>query len=157
LEAPLAASLVRSALDTLRARFPQTPVKAFVVTHHHGDHVSGVSTAFEAGLAAIAPMEIADFIRGLGVSAKQSPPPRRLTPVRDSMAIGTGDSRFVLYHVPSSHTSALLMAYFPEPKLLFEIDLALGPPSDRQALFDFIRGRQLDVAKLSRFHGPVMA
>ena len=48
------------------------------------------------------------------------------------------------------------MAYFPEPKLLFDIDLAAGSPEERQALYNFLRAHHLEVANLSRIHGPVL-
>ncbi len=139
LEAPASPAFVRSMFDSLRMRFPQTPVKAFVVTHHHADHIAGVPAAFDAGLPAIAPAEIAEYVRGLGLSVNEKPArPRRITAIRDSLLVGTGPSRFVLYHVPSAHVSALLMAYFPEPKVLFDIDLAAGSPEDRQGAIRFL-------------------
>jgi hypothetical protein len=76
--------------------------------------------------------------------------------VEDTLAVGSGPSRFVLYHVPTGHARGLMMAYFPEAKLIAEVDLAAGPPSDQRDLYDFVAKRGIAVDKLARMHGDVM-
>jgi hypothetical protein len=156
LETPVSDVYTRAILDTLRTRFPKTPVKAFVVSHHHADHVSGVRTAFNAGLSGIAPVEIADYVRRLGIVAgKDVAATRHLTVVRDTLAVGTGPTRFILYHVPTNHARGLMMAYFPETRVLWEVDLAAGSRQDRRELYDFVQTRKLPIERLARIHGEV--
>lgn len=154
---PVSDSYATAVLDSVKARLPKARARMFVVSHHHSDHVSGARVAFAAGMTAIASEEIAEFVRGLGVTAgTKAPANRRVVAVRDTVAIGSGASRFVLYHVPTTHARGLVMAYFPEAKLLAEVDLAGGPLQDRRDLHDFVVRRGLVVEKLARMHGPVM-
>lgn len=74
----------------------------------------------------------------------------------DSLAVGTGAARFVLHRIPSAHARGLLVAWFPEPRLLLEIDLAVGLPSQQRELRDFVRSRSLAVDRLVRYHGQVV-
>ena len=156
LEAPIGDAFMRVVFDSLRSHFPDKRVKSFVVTHHHWDHTSGVRAAFAAGLTAIVQSENADFVRSIGGVSASVAKSRRVRTVDDSLTVGTGPTRFTLYHIPTSHARGLMMAYFPETKLMFEVDLAQGPPNDRQDLYDFITGRGLQVAKFARIHGQVM-
>jgi glyoxylase-like metal-dependent hydrolase (beta-lactamase superfamily II) len=154
---PLNDRYATAIIDSVKGRFHTARARVFVVSHHHSDHASGARAAFAAGMSAIASAEIADFVRRLGVpSGKKVPSGRRVTAVEDTLAVGSGPSRFVLYHVPTGHARGLMMAYFPEAKLIAEVDLAAGLPSDRRDLFDFVVKRSLAVEKLARMHGEVM-
>jgi glyoxylase-like metal-dependent hydrolase (beta-lactamase superfamily II) len=154
---PLNDRYASSIIDSVKGRFPNARARVFVVSHHHSDHVSGARAAFAAGMSAIASSEIADYVRGLGLPAGRKPPGnRRVLPVEDTLAVGSGASRFVLYHVPTGHARGLMMAYFPEAKLVAEVDLAAGPPADRRDLYDFVVKRRITVEKLARMHGPVL-
>jgi glyoxylase-like metal-dependent hydrolase (beta-lactamase superfamily II) len=154
---PLNDRYAAAIMDSVKGRFPTARARVFVVSHHHADHVSGARAAFAAGMSAIASAEIADYVRGLGVpSGRKVPGNRRVTAVEDTLAVGSGPSRFVLYHVPTGHARGLMMAYFPEAKLIAEVDLAAGPPSDQRDLYDFVAKRGIAVDKLARMHGDVM-
>ena len=48
------------------------------------------------------------------------------------------------------------MAYFPDAKLIAEVDLAAGLPTDQRDLYDFVAKRSLAVEKLARMHGDVL-
>ncbi len=156
IDPPIDDAYTKRVLDTIKTAFPKTPVRAFVVTHHHSDHLGGARAAFAAGLRAIAPAEIAEYVRDVGSEGRKVPS-RKVVSVVDTLAVGTGPSRFVLYHVPTAHARGLLMAYFPEPKLLAEVDLAAGPLTDRRDLFDMIERRGLQVDQLARMHGAVLS
>lgn len=157
IDAPIGDAFMQAALDSLRSRFPRTPVRSFVVSHHHSDHVSGVRAAFAAGLQAVAPARISEFVRRLGTPSGQKPPAgRKVLAVEDSMAVGTGPARFVLYTVPSSHDRALLIAWFPELKLLWDADLIVSAPETRRELYDFVKARDLQPQRLSPGHGRVL-
>jgi glyoxylase-like metal-dependent hydrolase (beta-lactamase superfamily II) len=153
---PVSDAYTKTVLDSIRARFPATPPRAFVVTHHHSDHLGGARAAFAAGMRAIAPAEIAVYVRNVPVAAgRKSAATRKVTAVTDTLAVGTGPSRFVLYHIPNTHARGLMMAYFPEAKLLAEVDLAGGPLQDRRDLYDFVQNRGLVVDRMARMHWPV--
>jgi glyoxylase-like metal-dependent hydrolase (beta-lactamase superfamily II) len=144
-------------IDSVKGRFPTARARVFVVSHHHSDHVGGARAAFAAGMSAIASAEIADYVRGLGVApGKKAPGNRRVAAVEDTLAVGSGPSRFVLYPVPTGHVRGLMMAYFPDAKLIAEVDLAAGPPADQRDLYDFVVKRGLTVEKLARMHGEVL-
>lgn len=149
IEAPRDDGFVRAVLDSIRGRWPGVPIRTVVVTHHHHDHVGGMGAAFAAGLTALAPAPIVDFVRALG------PRGARVVAVADSMTVGSGPNRFVLYQVPSPHAGALLMAFFPDHRLLYEVDLAGGPSWDQRALLEFVERKQLPVERMARVHWPV--
>jgi glyoxylase-like metal-dependent hydrolase (beta-lactamase superfamily II) len=154
-EAPVSDERMRLVLDTLRARFPNSPAKTFIVTHAHYDHTSGVRAAFDAGLRAVAARDLTEFVRRVGLApGQQAARARTVTAVDDSLAIGTGDSRFVLHRVPSVHARGLLLAYFPAHKLIVESDLqGLATSTQQHELLDWVRARRLDVERIVGLHG----
>lgn len=158
IDPPLNDELTRGLLDSLRVRFPGQRVKSFIVSHHHWDHLGGARAAFAAGLSAITARENVDLVRRAGLRDGERPSrTRRVTPVDDSLAVGSGASRFVLHRVSSAHARGLLVAWFPEPKLLLEVDLAVGLPWQQRELRDFVQSRGLAVDRLVRYHGQVVS
>jgi glyoxylase-like metal-dependent hydrolase (beta-lactamase superfamily II) len=134
-EAPQNAARFRAVLDTLKSRYPARPVGLVVNTHHHWDHAGGVRSALAAGLRLGTHQRNLAFIRGIAAARKTIQPDalsRRQTlpsivAVSDSLIIGTGDRRVVLYELPTSHVEGMLAAYVPSARLLFAADV-LSPP-----------------------------
>ena len=136
-EAPLNADYTQAILDTLAARFPGKRVGLAVNTHHHWDHAGGVRTVLANGIPVVTRDRNVEFVRGVGTARKTVKPDalsrgRRLpqiTGVTDSMTLGSGDSRVVLYPVETTQDGgAHLVAYVPASGVLFMSDI-LSPPA----------------------------
>jgi glyoxylase-like metal-dependent hydrolase (beta-lactamase superfamily II) len=166
-EAPQTAARFGAVLDTLRARFPRAPVAAVVNTHHHWDHAGGVRAALAAGLPVVTHARNADFVREIGTARKtvtpdaqsRTPRPVVVRSVIDSLPIGSGDGRVVVYTLPTAHAEGMLVAYVPAAKLLFTSDVlspgaTLAPAGSRE-LVAFVRARGLDVGRVAGGHGGV--
>lgn len=170
-EAPLSAARMEAVLDTLRARFPGKPIGLVINTHHHWDHASGLRTAMGAGLPVLTHARNASFVRGIAAAPKtvrpdalsRRPPPRRpiVTTVEDSVVVGAGDGRIVVYRLPSAHAEGLLAAYLPAARILFQSDVVNAAPTPPAAgsaeLVRFARARGISVDRVAGGHGVVLA
>lgn len=104
-EAPQTTQRVRAVLDTLRSRFPAKQVGVVAMTHHHWDHSGGIREVIAEGIP-VATHEInAGFVRQVAAARRRLAPDllerrRRaavLRPFTDSLVVGSGDERVVLY------------------------------------------------------------
>ena len=169
-EAPLSAQRMEAVLDTLRSRFPGKPVGLAIDTHHHWDHASGIRTMLAANIPIVTHARNVSFIRSIGAARKTVRPdaisrsgkPSRstITGVEDTLTIGTGDSRVVVYRLPSAHAEGLLAAYVPSAKILFQSDVvnaAPNPPAAGSAeLVKFVKARGIAVDRVAGGHGVVL-
>ncbi|HEX7242125.1 MAG TPA: MBL fold metallo-hydrolase [Longimicrobiaceae bacterium] len=154
-EAPQSPQRTRAVLDAVAERFPRAPVRLVVATHHHVDHVGGLREVFDAGIAVAAPERSARYLAGVGLGGRPAPRPRTVRPVGDSLAVGTGERRMVLYSVPTSHADGMLVAYLPAQRLLFQADLFPGPAELGADLYRFVRTKGLAVDRVAGAHGAV--
>jgi glyoxylase-like metal-dependent hydrolase (beta-lactamase superfamily II) len=171
-EAPQGRNRTQAVLDTLRARFPGKPVGLVVNTHHHWDHSGGLRAALAAGVPVVTHARNAAFVRGIAAARKTVNPDelaRRLGPARvrvptitaveDSLVLGTGDQRVVIYRLPTAHAEGMLAAYVPAPRVLFVSDvLTPGPtlaPVGSAELVALARARGLVVERVAGGHGGV--
>jgi glyoxylase-like metal-dependent hydrolase (beta-lactamase superfamily II) len=171
-EAPLGAARMQAVLDTLRARFPTKPVGLVVNTHHHWDHSGGLRAALAAGVPVVTQASNAAFVRGIAAARKTVSPDelaRRLGPARvrapaitavaDSLVLGAGDGRVVVYRLPTAHVEGMLAAYVPAARLLFVSDvLSPGPtlaPVGSAELVALARARGIGVDRVAGGHGGV--
>ena len=166
-EAPQNATRVGAVLDTLRARFPRHRVEMVVNTHHHWDHAGGVRAALAAGLPVVTHARNVEFLREIGSATKTVAPdalsraPRApvVRAVTDSLVIGTGDQRVVVYALPTAHAEGMLVAYVPAARLLFTSDVLTPGPTLAAAgsreLVAFARAWGLAVARVVGGHGGV--
>ena len=169
-EAPLSAQRMEALLDTLRARFPGRPVGVAINTHHHWDHASGLRTVLAANIPIVTHARNVSFIRSIGsarktvrpdaISRSGKPSRSTITGVEDTLTVGTGDSRVVLYRLPSAHAEGLLAAYVPSAKILFQSDVvnaAPNPPGAGSAeLVKFVKARGITVDRVAGGHGVVL-
>jgi len=171
-EAPQGAPRMQAVLDTLRARFPGKPVGLVVNTHHHWDHSGGLRAALAAGVPVATQARNAAFVRGIAAARKTVKPdelarrlgparvrPPAITAVQDSMVLGTGDQRVVIYRVPTAHVEGMLAAYVPAARLLFVSDV-LSPgatlaPVGSAELVALARARGIAVDRVAGGHGGV--
>jgi glyoxylase-like metal-dependent hydrolase (beta-lactamase superfamily II) len=106
-------------IELLRDVVGDKPIRYAVMTHHHFDHVMGVS-AYEAEGATLITAPTHETIV------------RRAAEDGDSLKLKTVDERFVLESGsrvveiidvgPTAHSEELLVTYLPEEKLLFQAD-----------------------------------
>lgn len=166
-EAPLGAARFGAVLDTLRSRFPGKPVGLVVMTHHHWDHSGGIRAALAAGLPVAAHARNARFVREVAAARHTlEPDPLSRTPrapalraVEDSLVLGDGATRVVVYTLPTAHTEGMLAAYVPAARLLFVSDV-LSPaatlaPAGSAELAAFARARGLEIGRVAGGHGGV--
>ncbi len=173
-EAPLGAARMQAVLDTLRARFPTKPVGLVVNTHHHWDHAGGLRAVLAAGVPVVTQASNAAFVRGIAAARKTVSPdelarrlgparvrPPAITAVQDSLVLGTGDGRVVIYRLPTTHVEGMLAAYVPAARLLFVSDvLSPGPtlaPVGSAEVVALARARGLTVERVVGGHGGVAA
>jgi len=167
-EGPQTGARSRAVLDTLRGRFPNRRVGVLVNTHHHWDHAGGVRGYMAAGVPVVTHARNVGFLRQIAEATKSVTPDElsrtRQTPsiqaVEDSLTIGSGDSRVVLYRLPTVHVEGMLMAYVPSARVLFASDvLTPGTPLNPAGSAEMVaaaRARGLSVDRFAGGHGGVV-
>ncbi len=194
IEAPLDDAMTFALLAKAKELRPQKPVTTLVVTHHHLDHVGGVRAAVSAGLRVIAAegRSAPDASASGGASVSYYTPGskdtledllnRKHTLQPDALEKGTRPfkvetftDKYVLqdemrtielYPISgSTYATTLLMAYFPNERLLVEADVYTPPDpmSPRvpyfpyaQNLLDNIQSRNLKVDRVLPLHGRMV-
>lgn len=170
IEGPLSTARSNAVLDTLKARFPGKTVSAVVMTHHHWDHSGGIRGYQARGIRVIAHARNTDFVRGLATARKTVAPDRltrgsKVPPViamADSLILGQGAQRVILYRLGSSHAEGLLGTWVPAAGVLFTSDVVnpvANQPLPRVGaaeLVAFARSRSLTPGRYVGGHGVVV-
>jgi len=126
-EAPGGPATSRQVLETIREIVPEAEIEMFVLTHHHFDHSAGLFTYIAAGIPIALTPGNEPFVREVaaatrGVQRPQSEP--QLCLVDGRRSFGSGPNRFELIDVgPNPHAKEILIAYFPEHKLVYVPDV----------------------------------
>jgi len=167
-EAPQTTARMRAVLDTLKARFPSKPVGLVVNTHHHWDHSGGLRAVMAAGLPVVTHRGNVEFVRGIGGAKKTVAPDALSRPMRagltvravdDTMTIGSGDSRVVIFRLPTTHVEGMLAAYVPAARLLFQSDVlspgATLPQMGAAEVAALARARGIAVERVVGGHGGI--
>jgi glyoxylase-like metal-dependent hydrolase (beta-lactamase superfamily II) len=173
-EAPQSAARMRAVLDTLARRFPGRAVTQVVNTHHHYDHSGGVREVMARGIPVVTHSRNVEFVNRVAAAPKTVAPDglsrggRRpaVRGVGDTLVIGSGDSRVVLYPITTVHAEGILAAFVPSAGVLFTSDV-LNPPANPATtplnavgageLVAFARSRGLTVRTVAGGHGVAMA
>ena len=170
IEGPQSAARSNAVLDTLRSRMPNRPVTGVVMTHHHHDHSGGIRAYQARGIRVIAHERNVAFVRGIATARKTvapdrvsrggAPPP--IGSVRDSLVLGSGAGRVVLYPIASTHAEGILAAWVPSAGVVFTSDV-LGPNANQappragsQEMVTFARARGLSPTRFMGGHGVVV-
>lgn len=167
-EAPQTTARMRAVLDTLKARFPSKPVGLVVNTHHHWDHSGGLRAVMAAGLPVLTHRGNVEFVRGIGNAKKTVAPDALSRPMRagltvravdDSLTIGSGDSRVVIFRLPTTHVEGMLAAYVPAARVLFQSDVlspgATLPQMGAAEVAALARARGIAVERVVGGHGGI--
>lgn len=170
IEGPQSAARSNAVLDTLRSKFPGKPVTGVVMTHHHYDHSGGIRAYQARGIRVIGHHRNAGFVRRVGTAPKTVAPDRisrgavapPFVPVRDSLSLGSGTGRVVLYPLASAHAEGLLGAWVPSAGIVFTSDVvspAANQPPPRLGsteLVAFARTYSINPARYVGGHGVVV-
>ena len=106
----------------MKAKFPGKPIRAVVVSHHHGDHMGGIRAFADAGATIIvAPGHRAAALRALGDSA-------RVEIVADRFRIAEAHVLEVLNVGKNPHTDDNLLVWLPRERIAFQGDLFYDDP-----------------------------
>ena len=170
IEGPQSSARTSAVLDTLRSRFPSKPVYGVVMTHHHHDHSGGIRAYLAHGARVIAHQRNARFVAGIAAATKtvapdrlsRSPGVQPVVPVGDSLVLGTGAGRVVLYPLASIHAGGLLAAWVPGAGVVFTSDVvspAANAPPPRQGSLELVAFAQavgIAPARYAAGHGVVI-
>ena len=98
------------------------PVGQHIVTHHHNDHMMGLSDVLKQGAnLVIHPADIASVLSFLREHLPKPLPDDRFVAVTEGDNLANG--KVMLIDVPNSHANHNLVIYLPEHKLLFTEDM----------------------------------
>jgi glyoxylase-like metal-dependent hydrolase (beta-lactamase superfamily II) len=146
-------------IESLREVVGGKPIKYGMLTHHHFDHVMGVSAYESEGATLIAATAHEQVAR----RAAEDGDALKVKLVKDRMTL-EGDSRTVeiIDIGPTAHTEHLLVAYLPDEGILFEADhFALPrvgpiPPAvtSTQTFAEALGREELGVKKIYSAHSP---
>jgi len=157
-----------AAIAKAREVKPDKPLTKVILTHHHFDHSGGIRAAISEGLTIVTQEGNKAFIEDMAqrkhsivpdaLSKKPSAP--KVETVRDEVTEKDALQSMLLFKVddPTAHSDSMLMAYFPNDKILVQADFynTAGAAQPRApALNDIIVKRKLTVAKHVPIHGSV--
>ena len=161
------------AIEQIKKTIPNKPIKYVAVTHHHDDHAGGIRTYMAEGATLIiAPGEEA-FFREVGAVRFRADPdtltrkPRepKFEPIQNGKRVLTdGTTTVEIYDIGKGpHAEEMLVAYFPDHKLIYQGDLLNRPSNgdypianDTSVHFlNWIDSKKLAVEATIPVHGPL--
>ncbi|PHS18951.1 MAG: hypothetical protein COA86_07235 [Kangiella sp.] len=109
----------KKGLDLLRQKTgSDKPVKQHIVTHHHHDHMMGLSDVLMQGTnLVIHPADISSVQKHLPTPLSDD----RFVPISNNSNLT--NSKVMLFDLPNSHANHNLIIYLPEHKILFSEDI----------------------------------
>ena len=106
-------------IESLREVVGDKPIRYGMLTHHHFDHVLGVSAYEDEGATVIAAKPHERIARRAAKDGESL----NLKLVEDSMTLEANGRRVEIIDIgPTAHTEHLLVAWLPEEGILFEAD-----------------------------------
>jgi glyoxylase-like metal-dependent hydrolase (beta-lactamase superfamily II) len=161
------------AIEQIKKTIPNKPIRYVAVTHHHDDHAGGIRTYMAEGVTLIvAPGEEAFFKKVSAVRFSADPDtltrrPRepKFEPLQNGKRVLTdGTTTVEIYDIGKGpHTEEMLVAYFPDQKLIFQGDLLNRPANGDAAIandtsvhfLNWIDSKKLAVEATIPVHGPL--
>jgi glyoxylase-like metal-dependent hydrolase (beta-lactamase superfamily II) len=169
-EAPQVDERAVAVLEAARKAVPNKPIRYVVNSHNHFDHLGGVRAVMAEGITIITQAENKGYYEKIAAMPHtvvpdrlaRSPKKPVIETVAEKRVLTDGTQTLELYHVPTVHTSTMLVGYLPKAKILIEADLwyppaANAPPAPvnpvATAFFDTIQRLKLDVNQVAGLHG----
>jgi len=130
-EAHISAQYLHDVIGEARRRWPNAPIKAIVMTSDPWAHLGGFREAIALGIPIYVSAGSVPFLTSISKmpytlapdSLSKSKRAPKFVPVSQKTVIGSGENRIELYPVRGSYAERMLMAYFPDKKLLYGADL----------------------------------
>jgi flavorubredoxin len=123
-------------VDEIKRQFPEKPIRYVMVTHPHSDHTPGIPVLVAEGATIIAQENAREFFETalntprtlLDDSLARNPRRARVESVEEKRVYTDGTRTVEFYHIfPAPHSNALLIAYLPQEKILFQGDFSVNP------------------------------
>jgi len=130
-ETHISAQYLHDVIGEARRRWPNAPIKAIVMTSDPWAHLGGFREAIALGIPIYVSAGSVPFLTSISKmpytlapdSLSKSKRAPKFVPVSQKTVIGSGENRIELYPVRGSYAERMLMAYFPDKKLLYGADL----------------------------------
>jgi glyoxylase-like metal-dependent hydrolase (beta-lactamase superfamily II) len=138
----------------IKRQFPGKPIRYVMNTHPHSDHTGGLPVLVAEGATIIAHENAKEFFeRALNTprtllddALAKAPKRAKVETVGDKRVYTDGTRTVELYHIyPAQHSNALLIAYMPKEKVLFQGDFSVNPG---EAANNHVKALVAAVAKL---------
>jgi hypothetical protein len=131
IEAHISDNYLDEVIGEANRRYPGLPIKAIVMTSDPWAHIGGVRQAVARGIPIYVKDASVPFLTALVKSPHTLRPDRlarsprvpKFMSVSGRTVIGTGANQIVLYPVGGEYGERMLMAHFPQQKLLYGADL----------------------------------
>ena len=168
-DAPNGEAHTAATLAVIKARFPNKPVRALVLTHHHMDHASGARGFGAAGATIYVGAGNGAYIRHMMTAPHnvrkdalaKKPRAVNVVEVADKLVLGDGTRSVELYRIANSHAEGMLIGFVPEAKLGYVTDL-WAPGRDtvfgterQRALVDAVEKAGIRPERFAGGHGGV--
>jgi glyoxylase-like metal-dependent hydrolase (beta-lactamase superfamily II) len=160
LEAGQSQARAQAYVDEIKKQFPGKPIRYVMNTHPHADHTGGLPVLVAEGATIIAQENAREFFeRALNTprtllddALAKAPKRAKVETVGDKRVYTDGTQTVEMYHIfPAPHSNALLIAYLPRNKVLFQGDFSVNPVqggSGMQPANDHVRALVPAVEKL---------
>jgi glyoxylase-like metal-dependent hydrolase (beta-lactamase superfamily II) len=166
IEAPQSEARALAVIAKAREIRPGKRLTQVVMTHHHFDHSGGIRAAISEGLAVVTHDGNAAFVQEIAKrphtlvpdALSKSPKPATVVPVGAPLTIQDASMAMVVYPIAGNpHTDTMVMAYFPNAKVLVQADVFPQPaaPAYQSNLLENIRKHSLQVERIVGIHGTI--
>ncbi len=149
-------------IELLREVVGDKPIRYGMLTHHHSDHVLGVSAYEAEGATVIAAKAHERIARRAAEDGERL----KVKAVDKRMVLEDGGRRVEILDIgPTAHTEHLLVAYLPDEELIFEADhfsmprVGPAPPAvtSTQTFAEALARQDIEVSRIASAHSPRVA
>jgi glyoxylase-like metal-dependent hydrolase (beta-lactamase superfamily II) len=171
IEGPQSDERAAAVIAEAKKLVPNKPINYVISTHHHFDHSGGLRTFVAEGATVVTHESNRGYFEKAFTNPAtvapdtlaKNPKPPKFETVSDKHVITDGKQTIEVYQIPGdNHTTELLVAYLPGPRILVEAD-AYSPndpnarpqpaPPNAVNVYDKVTGLKLNVATIAPIHG----